>query len=303
VAVVAAAESDTVTLAAGRIDTVSVFLQNWQKPDDVLQVSISDDRGWLQEPKAFSVTLRDNLGAEAKIAIAVPAGISDGSADNVRVIATSQTNPSAADTTTFTVVSQKAVLASIRVVPDSVTMAPGDSAQFTAEGLDQFGHDFNFTPVWSATGGVIDASGLYIAGNQAGTFLVTAAGPNAQVQGQAVVLIDATVAVEEGATAIPTEFRLYQNYPNPFNPETQIRYDLPKSTHVRVDIFNVLGEKVKTLVDEKKPAGAYKIIWDGQTDNGKAAASGVYIYRLQASDPSASSGQSFVQSRKMVFVR
>jgi hypothetical protein len=308
VAVVAAAEGDTLILVAGRIDTVSVFLQNWQKPDDVLNVTLSDDKGWLQEPKVFSVTLADNLGAKAKIAFAVPSGISDGSADNVRVIATSQSNSSAADTTTFIVVSQKAVLVSIRVVPDSVALAPGDSAQFTASGVDQFGQDFNFTPVWSATGGIIDANGLYIAGNIAGTFLVTAAGPNAQVRGQAVVRIEATVAVDDGAPAIPTAFHLYQNYPNPFNPETQIRYDLPKSTHVRVDIFNILGEKVKTLVDEKKPAGAYKIIWNGQTDSGKPVASGVYIYRLQAGDPSAgspstSSGRGFVQSRKLILLR
>jgi len=303
VAVVAAAEGDTLTLVAGRTDTVAVFLQNWQKPDDVLRVSISDNRGWLQEPKTFSVTLRDNLGAEARIAFAVPVGISDGSANNVRVIAASQTNSNAADTTTFTVVSQKAVLMNIRVVPDSVRMAPGDSAQFTASGVDQFGRDFNFTPMWSATGGVIDANGLYIAGNITGTFLVTAAGPNTQVQGQAVVRIEVTVAVEEDAPAIPTEFRLYQNYPNPFNPETWIQYDLPQATHVRVEIFNILGEKVKTLVDEKKPAGAYKIIWNGQTDNGKAAASGVYIYRLQAGGSSANSGQNFLQTRKMVFLR
>jgi len=313
VAVVAAAEGDTLTLVAGRIDTVSVFLQNWQKSDDVLRVNISDNRGWLQEPKAFSVTLRDNLGAETKIAFAIPSGISDGSADNVRVIATSQTNLNAADTTTFIVVSQKAVLVSIRVVPDSVALAPGDSAQFTASGVDQFGHDFNFTPMWSATGGVIDANGLYIAGKSAGTFLVTAAAPNAPVQGQAVVRIEVTVAVEEGVAAIPTAFQLYQNYPNPFwsaatsrsagNPETWIQYDLPKSTHVRVEIFNIRGEKVAMLVNEQKPAGAHKIIWNGQTDNGRAAASGVYIYRLQAGDPSSRSGQGFVQSRKMVFVR
>jgi parallel beta-helix repeat protein len=303
VAVVAAAESDTVTLAAGRIDTVSVFLQNWQKPDDVLNVSLSDNRGWLQQPTAFSIALANNLGAEAKIAVAVPANISDGSADKVQVIATSRTDPSAADTTAFIVVSQKVVLASIRVAPDSVTMAPGDSAQFTASGVDQFGNDFNFTPVWSATGGVIDANGLYIAGNIAGTFLVTAAGPNTQVKGQAVVRIEVTVGVEEGATAIPTEFRLYQNYPNPFNPETLIQYDLPKSVHVRVEIFNILGEKVKTLVDERKPAGAHKVIWNGQTASGRAAASGIYVYRLQAGDSSISSGQNFLQSRKMVLLR
>jgi CSLREA domain-containing protein len=330
VAVVAAAAGDTLTLVAGRIDTVSVFLQNWQKPDDVLNVSLSDNQGWLQQPTAFAIALADSLGAEARIAIAVPANISDGSADNVRVIATSQANPSAADTTTFTVVSQMAVLVNIRVAPDSVTLAPGDSAQFTAAGLDQFGNDFSFTPAWSATGGVIDASGLYIAGNSAGNFLVTAAGPNAQIQGQAVVRIEGTVGVEGDAPAIPTAFHLYQNYPNPFwsaatsparsggNPETQIRYDLPKAAYVRVEIFNILGEKVKTLVDEKKPAGAHKIIWNGRTSTGGSAVSGVYIYRLQADDSSSRSGgpstrprlaqssrsgQGFVQTRKLILLR
>lgn len=300
VAIVAAAESDTVILVAGKIDTVSVFLQNWQKPNDVLNVRLSDSRGWLQEPKIFSVTLADSLGAETKITFAIPGGISDGSADRVQVIATSRANPNAADTTIFTVVSEMAMLVSIRVVPDSVTLAPGDSVQFTASGLDQFGGDFSFTPVWSATGGAIDASGLYIAGNRAGTFLVTAAAPNTQVRGQAAVRINATVGVEEDAAVIPTAFHLYQNYPNPFNPGTRFQYDLPKSTHVRLDIYNTLGQRIRTLVDEQKPAGTHKIIWDGQTDNGKAVAAGIYIYRLQAN---TSSGRIFVQSRKLVFVR
>ena len=295
VAVVVTAEGDTVTLATGISDTVSLFLQNWQKLDDVVNVSISDDQEWLQQPAVFSVNLTDSLGAEIRIAFVIPVSTSDGSSDHVQVIATSQSDPSAVDTTRFVVISQNAVLVSLFVIPDSVALSPGDSVQFVAEGTDQFGRDFNFTPQWSATGGSIDVEGLYIAGNQTGTFQVTATDPNTQITAQAVVLIDVSVAVEEDAAEVPTEFRLYQNYPNPFNPETQILYDLPKAAHVRIEIFNILGQRIKTLVDEQKPAGAYSLIWDGRTDNGETATSGVYIYRLKTDE--------FVKSRKLLLLR
>ena len=295
VAVVVTAEGDTVTLATGISDTVSLFLQNWQKLDDVVNVSISDDQEWLQQPAVFSVNLTDSLGAEIRIAFVIPVSTSDGSSDHVQVIATSQSDPSAVDTTRFVVVSQNAVLVSLFVTPDSVALSPGDSVKFVAEGTDQFGRDFNFTPQWSATGGSIDVEGLYIAGNQTGTFQVTATDPNTQITAQAVVLIDVSVAVEEDAAEVPTEFRLYQNYPNPFNPETQILYDLPKAAHVRIEIFNILGQRIKTLVDEQKPAGAYSLIWDGRTDNSEAATSGVYIYRLKTNE--------FVKSRKLLLLR
>lgn len=103
-------------------------------------------------------------------------------------------------------------------------------------------------------------------------------------------------SVEEGQpVTIPEEFALRQNYPNPLNPETRIAYDLPKSVHIRIEIFNLLGQKMRTLVDDQKPAGSHTMVWDGRKDNGAAVASGVYIYRLQT--------KKFVQSRKLLLLR
>lgn len=94
----------------------------------------------------------------------------------------------------------------------------------------------------------------------------------------------------------PDEFSLSQNYPNPFNPETTIRYRLNRGGDLKLEIFNVLGQKVKTLVNEVKTPGAYTVVWDGTNDLGAPVATGMYIYRLKVADD-------FVQSRKMLFLK
>ena len=92
-----------------------------------------------------------------------------------------------------------------------------------------------------------------------------------------------TSAVEKH-DKIPTEFALSQNYPNPFNGETRIEYDLPKSSHVEIIIFNQQGQKVKTLVNDQMAAGCYQISWNGEDESGKSVASAVYFYQLKAGD-------------------
>lgn len=79
-----------------------------------------------------------------------------------------------------------------------------------------------------------------------------------------------------GSPTLPSSFRLHQNYPNPFNPTTTITYDLPRTAQVKLELFNVLGQKVKTLVDARQPAGRYQVQL-----NLKGLASGVYYYRLK----------------------
>jgi hypothetical protein len=97
---------------------------------------------------------------------------------------------------------------------------------------------------------------------------------------------------------MPSEFVLSQNYPNPFNPSTVIEFALPHESIVTLGIYNLLGERVAQLVEEKKPAGYYSV-----TFNARGLATGLYFYKLQAGDPSAGSGQSFVQTRKLVLLR
>jgi len=74
------------------------------------------------------------------------------------------------------------------------------------------------------------------------------------------------------------------NHPNPFNPETNISYTLQETEHVKVSIYNVQGQLIRTLVDETQPAGSYNVRWDGLQENGEKAVSGMYLYRIDAGE-------------------
>ncbi|MEW6050875.1 MAG: T9SS type A sorting domain-containing protein [Candidatus Zixiibacteriota bacterium] len=94
----------------------------------------------------------------------------------------------------------------------------------------------------------------------------------------------------ESEEKLPGLFTLFQNYPNPFNPSTDISFDLPVAAEVRLELFNVLGQRVAALLDQTLEAGHHAIRWDGAE-----AASGVYLYRLQAGE--------FVETRKMLLLK
>jgi hypothetical protein len=95
--------------------------------------------------------------------------------------------------------------------------------------------------------------------------------------------------------AQPQNFSLFQNYPNPFNPETEISYDLPHDGWVKLSIYNVKGEKVTALVDKWEATGHKTVIWDGTNENGGKVVSGIYFYKLEAED--------FTATKKMVLLR
>ncbi len=78
-------------------------------------------------------------------------------------------------------------------------------------------------------------------------------------------------------------FNLAQNYPNPFNPVTQINFSIPHSEHVELGIYNLKGQKVKTLINDQVEAGSHSVIWQGTDDNGTKVSSGIYFYRLKSS--------------------
>jgi hypothetical protein len=110
------------------------------------------------------------------------------------------------------------------------------------------------------------------------------------------VISDIGTAVEGGhGGALPYRFELSQNYPNPFNPSTTIEYSLSRRHKVSIDVFNIMGQKVRTLIDREQSAGAYTITWDGTTDTGNRAATGIYLYRFQAGD--------YVETKKMLLLK
>ncbi len=101
---------------------------------------------------------------------------------------------------------------------------------------------------------------------------------------------------------IPETFVLYQNYPNPFNPSTTIRFDLNADQYVTLQVFNVLGRKVKTLYDAYAPAGYYEVDWQGVNETGNKVAAGLYFYRFEMRSQEGQGGtRTFV--KKMLLIR
>lgn len=98
-------------------------------------------------------------------------------------------------------------------------------------------------------------------------------------------------------TGTPETYRLYANYPNPFNPQTEIRFDLAGSGNctVRLTVYNIRGQEIRTLVNGALPAGSHRVHWDGRDSAGRSAGTGIYIYRLE--------GRDFSISRRMALVR
>jgi hypothetical protein len=101
----------------------------------------------------------------------------------------------------------------------------------------------------------------------------------------------------------PITFYLLHNYPNPFNPTTTLQYGLPEACDVDLVIFDITGRKIKEWSIGNQQAGWHKLIWDGTNQSGQQVSTGVYIYSLRAGDPSASSGQVFVDTKKMVLMK
>lgn len=99
----------------------------------------------------------------------------------------------------------------------------------------------------------------------------------------------------DGITAPEMPLSLFQNVPNPFNPSTTIAFYLPRGSHVRLEVYDVAGRLVATLLDGVRPAGRHAVSWNGQDGSGRTAASGVYFYRLRA--------DKFEQTKKMILLR
>lgn len=105
-----------------------------------------------------------------------------------------------------------------------------------------------------------------------------------------------TTDIDENHTfRVVENYYLYQNFPNPFNPLTTIKYSISKLTDVRLDIYNILGQEIKTLVDCEQEPGNYQIIWDGTNKQGMKVANGIYLYQIIAGR--------FIQTKKMVLLK
>ncbi len=138
----------------------------------------------------------------------------------------------------------------------------------------------------------IDTTGLDVMSSSftltAGTHSLTLSGANAYIDYVQLIKESAATSVENGE--LPLSFALMQNYPNPFNPTTTINFTLANTSNVKLIVYNILGQKIATLIDTRLVAGAHTVLFDASKYS-----SGVYIYRLEAGD--------FRSSKKMVLIK
>ncbi|MCK4652932.1 MAG: T9SS type A sorting domain-containing protein, partial [Candidatus Cloacimonetes bacterium] len=106
------------------------------------------------------------------------------------------------------------------------------------------------------------------------------------------------IGVEVYEPTLPpvTKVDLYQNYPNPFNPETTIKFTTKNTEkNTKLTIYNIKGQKVKTLLNEKLDAGTHQVVWNGKDENGKSVTSGIYFYKLKAGN--------YISTKKMILLK
>ena len=108
-------------------------------------------------------------------------------------------------------------------------------------------------------------------------------------------LWESTTVTGINAPDIPRQYALHCGYPNPFNPMTTIGFDLPNSQYVRLTVYTVDGRRVTLLVNERRSAGRYEVVWKGLDDHGRLVPSGVYFYRLEAGR--------FSDTKRMVLIK
>ena len=109
------------------------------------------------------------------------------------------------------------------------------------------------------------------------------------------IYIYPTEVIAGQSAEIPAQYNISQNFPNPFNPTTSIVYQIPERSHVTIKIYNTVGQEVKVLVDEHKPAGFYTVGWNGLSHDGSKVGSGIYVYQIRAGD--------YAQTKKMAILR
>lgn len=164
---------DTVYIIPGSSDSNFVFYQNFNKYDDELELTISEEKSWIKGEKSLSKKMKDSIGITLPIKIEVPSSVTQNQQNKVVVLSKSKTNPTETRKDSFYVFSYSPQLKRIVIHPDSSTVVVGDSVLFAIEGFDQHNNSFSEKPSWQSTLGTINNDGLFKA-TTAGVATITA---------------------------------------------------------------------------------------------------------------------------------
>jgi hypothetical protein len=239
--------------------------------------------------QAAAITLTDAAGNEAKVSVAAP--LPETGQPGASQSGLGLAGPGLAD------------LFALPPVPPATSLdvryASGRWLEFAAPGVSK---EFPL----AVTGGTYPLTVRIAASDAVTTAAFIVDGKQIQVaEGKEICIATAphTLSLRIGASQpLPKQFALDQNYPNPFNPATTIRYRLPVASNVRLEIYDILGQLVKSLVSGPAQPGVKEVEWNSANDAGSQVASGIYFYRLEAV-PFNSALPVYTSVRKMILLR
>jgi hypothetical protein len=222
-------------------------------------------------------------------------------ADSVKVTATGQSVPAAAVVSTGALAPNSAEVESYEgslvqvkdatitsINPYDVTVDDGSGpALIDGDGLVAKDNAANGTFYVNQAGGYLVADGDTLRKNDKISFVqgvFTFSFGTYKISLRKISDFGTVTGVNDNPPSYPLSFNLEQNFPNPFNPETRIYFTVPTNSHVKIVIYNSLGQIVRRLVDENYSAGQQIVNWDGRNDFGQVVPSGIYFYRMKAGD-------------------
>jgi parallel beta-helix repeat protein len=284
------AELDTLRIAAGLSDSVYCSFRNMETPEGGVDVTLTDTQGWLTAA-SLSGNFTDSLGVRLRIPITVPAEAAPGAESWVKLTAALKSNATKTVQDSFLVITYQQALVRIQVTPDSVFLLPGETRLFEVTGYDSLNNTMAPHVRWTATGGTINAAGLFTAGVDTGYYQITATDTVQGLTDQVVIHIGAYTHVSQNThSGLPKAFSLDQNYPNPFNPVTTIGFSVKERCKVSLIVYDILGRKVKALVDDDYAPGYYQVSF-----NASQIPTGMYVYRIVMKD--------FTDVKKMIITK
>ncbi|MHB1049323.1 MAG: T9SS type A sorting domain-containing protein [Bacteroidota bacterium] len=220
----AGATDDSVFVLPGVTDILPMVAARWNQENDSMTVSASDSKGWLQSVSNLVVTQLDSVPAIISANYTIPPEAVPGDTSMIVVHAQSIVSPGITAQDTFYFVVYAPSLVKLDILKDTLRILPGDTVVFTAYGFDQNGNEMLFSPLWSAGGGTISDSGLYVAGNDTGSFFVHVSDTVAGVHDSVAVIISSPVVTNlpalisvsaesiDGGTVPPGEISASQFY-------------------------------------------------------------------------------------------
>jgi hypothetical protein len=254
----------------------------------IFSVECFDQNEMIMNPEIVYSATRGRIDQRGKF-------VPDTLALGISIITASNTQSGKSSTVSVYISDTRPEVKRITIISPVTKMKISETYVFEAVCYEEHSFKVERDLKWEATGGTITDFGFFTAGENPGSFQVTATDTFSNVSAVFQFSLEEPTDIMEEHT-IPESFMLYQNYPNPFNPVTTIKYSLSTESKVNITVYNILGQRVNELLNQIKGAGTYSVNW-----HAGRYSSGIYFYRIAAFPLNGNAP--FIKTSKMILLK